>query len=133
MHTLGVVRLSAGGRLRIHYRIRRSPAGALTVQWSPRSDIRVHRDDGMHYITVRVTKDKNVKAWKHRTTYIPAFVKALDLYPVQELEKYILEERPRSGGYLLCAPLGRSGWRTTAYSNQANAFKEASAAPTICQ
>lgn len=125
VHTLGVVRKSAGGRLRVQYRIATGSRGEKKVVWSSTSSVRVCRDDHISYIKVLVTKDKNVQAWKHRTTYIPARVKALDLNPVHELERYIMEERPPSGGFLLAAPLGKKGWRSTPYSNQSNAFKGA--------
>ena len=124
-HTLGVVRKSAGARLRVKYRIRRDSHGQQQVVFSNDSPVQVCRDDHISYIKVVVSKDKNVQAWKHRTTYIPARVKALDINPVAALEKYLIDERPPSGGFLLAAPLGKNGWRTTPYSNQSNAFKQA--------
>ena len=124
-HTLGVVRKSAGARLKVKYRIRRDSRGQRTVVFSSDSPVQICRDDHISYIKVVVSKDKNVQAWKHRTSYIPAHVKALDINPVTELENYLIDEKLPSGSYLLAAPLGKVGWRSTPYSNQSNAFKQA--------
>ena len=80
-HTLGVVRKSAGARLKVKYRIRRDSRGQRTVVFSSDSPVQICRDDHISYIKVVVSKDKNVQAWKHRTSYIPAHVKALDVVP----------------------------------------------------
>ena len=124
-HTLGVVRKSAGARLKIKYRLRRDSQGRKVVVWAANSPVQVCRDGEIRYIKISVTKDKNVQAWKHRITFIPAKVKALGINPVEELEKYIIEESLPSGSNLLTAPFGKAGWRATPYSNQSNAFKEA--------
>ena len=124
VHALGVVRKSAGGRLTVRYRVRPGPHGRPVVQWHPKSQVQVHRGDHA-YISVKVTRDKNVSAWKHRETFIPEQIKVLGFSPVAELEEYMVRERPPSGGFLLAAPLGKSKFRTTPYSNQSNAFKTA--------
>ena len=47
---------------------------------------------------------------------------------IKELDTYILEEKPPSGGYLLASPKGGENskrFRTTAYSNQSQAYQKA--------
>ena len=124
LHTLGVLRKSAGARLRVRFKLKHTSAGTH-IQWSEKSDIRVESFNSQRIIVCKISKDKNVKAWKIRETVIPGEVKVLGLRPVEELEKYILSEQLPSGSYLLAAPVGRNAFRSTPYSNQSNAFKAA--------
>ena len=69
-HTLGVLRKGAGSRLRVMYTI-----VGKRVYWHPDSPIKVLvAGDGNPFIQIRVKDDKNVKAWKIRTSYIPHYV-----------------------------------------------------------
>ena len=122
-HLLGVLRKTAGSLLRVIYRKARG-----RIIWDPRSPVKVKTTaEGGRYIEVTVKDDKNVKAWKVRTSVIPEFVKALNLYPVKELEDYLLNDGPPSGSYLTAAPIGGKSaprFSLKPYSGQSDAFRD---------
>ena len=69
--------------------------------------------------------DKNATAKKRRDVYIPDKVRALRIRCVDMLEDYLRREKPPSGGLLLAAPVGRTRFRDTPYSNHHAAFRAA--------
>lgn len=117
----GILRKNAARRLRCDYRVR----GDGTVHYGPSSDVWVDREDRRPYIRLKVNADKNVTARKQREAVIPDVVRRLGIRPVAMLEGYLVRERPPSGGYLLAAPLGRTGFRTTPYGNMGKAYQDA--------
>lgn len=124
LHTLGVLRKRAGSLLRVRYRVQQQQ-GKQVIHWKSSSDVLVQDHEGGKIIVCKVNVDKNVKAWKLRETVIPSVIEIWDFHPVAELETYILQERPPSGSYLTAAPLGKSDFRSTPYSNQSNSMKKA--------
>jgi hypothetical protein len=77
------------------------------------------------FIHALVSADKNVTSRKRRDVYIPDRVYELRIDCIDLLEDYILRERPPSGGLLLAAPLGKTGFRSNPYTNQHAAFRAA--------
>ena len=122
MCNLGLLRKNASRRLRIIYRVRDDG----TIHYDPRSSVRVMRPPPPQepFIHVKVKGDKNVTSAKQGDRYIPSYVAALDVLPVELLETYLIRDRPPSGGYLLVAPLGHAQWRDTPYGNHGPAFKK---------
>ena len=130
--TLGPFRPSAATTLRVKYEVR---GGA--VQYAQDSPVRVVRNDPAWrepYIAVQVGtgvygdadrhRDKNVSAANRRCVPIPA--RALGVRPVAELERYLREVHPPSGGFLLAAPLGRAARFSKArYGNAGGALNTA--------
>ena len=55
----------------------------------------------------------------------PDKVRALRINCVKMLEDYLRREKPPSGGLLLAAPVGRTRFRDTPYSNHHAAFRAA--------
>ena len=123
MHTLGVLRPKAGAHMRIKFTVR-----GRHITYHKSSAFRVNKIDGIKHLDLTIRKDKNVKSYKIRTSYIPSWIKELGINPVAEFEKYVLESGIKSGNYFLAAPLGgerSKGFRTTAYTNHSTAFKKA--------
>jgi hypothetical protein len=119
---LGMLRKNASRSLRIVYRITRSGK----IKYGKDSQVRVVRETARRPFLHGFTHaDKNASAARRRDFYMPDHVPALDLWPVQEFEDYLRTERPPSGGYLLAAPLGRYGHRTTRYGSHGTAFIQA--------
>lgn len=103
---LGMLRQKAATHLIVCYRVVTNASGAPCVEYLEGSDVAVVRDNvdlGVH-IVINVDVDKNVNALKRRNAYIPDEVPALNLFPVQMLERYLMKYRPPSGGFLLSAP-----------------------------
>ena len=67
--------------------------------------------------------DKNVDAMHTRSIPVPC--RMLGCNPVELLEAYVINERPPSGNRLLTAPLGATGFRSTAYTAACKAAKDA--------
>ena len=118
---LGMLRKNASRFLRVKYRVVDG-----RVCYSSSSPVQVVRPPrGRPYIHAVVSADKNVTSRKRRDVYIPDKVYRLDVKAVDMLETYILRERPPSGGLLLAAPLGKTGFRATPYTNHHAAFRAA--------
>jgi len=66
-------------------------------------------------------KDKNVHASKVRLVSIPDV--CMGVHPVRMLEDYLMRVGPPSGGQLLVAPQGASGFRKTRYTAWCALFK----------
>ena len=122
--TVGVLRKGTGPELRIEYRIRQDARGRERVIFGPRSDLQDLTLDGVRCLRARRVVDKNVLAGTFRDSFFPERIEALGVSPRKEILEYILRERPPSGGQLLAAPAGQTGFRTTRYSNVGKAVKE---------
>ena len=102
---LGMLRAGATNALIIMYSITRAQNGDLIIIYEEGSDIHVlPSDDGHLYIEVNVDSDKNVNSLNRRKAYIPDFVEALDVHPVEMLQDYLLAAQPPSGGRLFAKP-----------------------------
>ena len=123
LSTAGPFRPNAMSQLRCIYNLTADGG----VEFGPTSPLQVIRGDPnweAPYIHITVREDKNVDA-KHgpREVHIPAQFMG---FPILDwIIEYLRNERPPSGGYLLCAPHGRAGWRATPYTNHGEAFKKA--------
>jgi hypothetical protein len=122
--TFGPLRPGASARLRVFYRV--APGGA--VEYGPESDVWVVRDDVAHprpYVCIRVRPgmDKNVDGRRERVCFIPSVV--LGVPVVSLLEGYLACSGPPSGAFLLQAPSGRCGHRSTPYGGHCRAFRAA--------
>lgn len=124
---LGLLRKNASRQLRCTYRVRSN--GRVT--YPADSQVRVVRPPPPEpsYIHVRVggrhSSDKNATAAKPGDRFIPAIVHQLEVHPVELFEAYLVLERPPSGGLLLAAPLGKTGFRDTPFTNHGEAFVKA--------
>lgn len=117
---LGILRKNASRRLIIKYDV----IGNQVI-YHEDSGVKVNRDGDKPFIQGRVYVDKNVTARKQREFFIPHKVRRLGVRPVDFLESYLINERPPSGGYLLAAPIGATGFRDTPYGNHGSAFVNA--------
>jgi len=120
--TLGPLRPTASSRIVVKYSITRN--GELLFHSD--SDIKIIQSDSSNihpYILVYIRRDKNVTSRNPREHFIPHYF--LGFKPVQILQKYLLEQRPPSGSYLLSAPIGKTGFRTTKYTAQGKAISTA--------
>jgi len=121
---LGLLRPNASKQLRCSYRLRADGR----VEFATNSQVRVVRPPypAAPFIHVRVggghSSDKNATSAKPGDRFIPAVVHQLELKPVELFEAYLIIERPPSGGLLFAAPLGKTGFRLTTFSNHGEAF-----------
>ena len=123
LHTLGVLRPKAGANMRIKF-----TRTGQHITYHKSSAFKVNNIDGIKHLDLIVRKDKNVKSYKIRESYIPSYIKEMGIYPVAEFETYLRESGIQSGNYFLAAPLGgeRSrSFRTNPYTNHSKAFKKA--------
>ena len=80
----------------------------------------------MHYISVRVIEDKthDARAGAHMS-YLPMSIPGLGVNSGWAILRYLVDNRPPAGGFLLAAPLGPSSWSTSPFSIMAGVFKGA--------
>jgi hypothetical protein len=104
----GMLRNTAVKALTIVYEISRD---GLTVTYLPGSNVRIEWNEafGADCIIVDVDSDKNMNAQKAardggRHAFIPATLEHLGVTPAEDLNNYILRERPPSGGPLFAYP-----------------------------
>lgn len=125
--TVGPLRPAAAAHLVVVYELR---AGG-GVSYGDDSQIEVvggSPDWAARHLLIHLGKgnaraDKNVDAMHTRSIPVPH--KMLGCRPVDLFEDYLREEKPPSGGYLLSAPLGAVGFRTTAYTLACKSVKDA--------
>jgi hypothetical protein len=123
--TFGVLRPRGASRLRVYHRFATSEQGRALV-FERRSAFQwVKVDSGVRALRIRVTKDKNVLGGRVRHAYLPERVEALGLEPAREVMEYIASEGVPSGSFLLAAPQGRRGFRSTEYTGACRAFQKA--------
>jgi len=121
---LGPFRPVAATNITVKYEIRRNGAGKPCVRYLGGSGIWVERSDPRWprpYIVVHLKRDKNVNASKVRFVPIPDV--CMGVRPVRMLEDYLVGVGPPSGGKLLVAPHGASGFRNTRYTACCALFK----------
>ena len=121
IHTLVSMRPKGGARIRVAYRV--SARGA--VGFLPGTHVEWEAVAGVNVLRFRIYREKNVSSAKERYTYLPPSIEALGVRPVAEVIAYLVREQPPSGGYLLTAPRGATGWWPTPYTAQSRAFKMA--------
>lgn len=118
---VGMLRKNASRRLTCTYELL-----PRTIIYAPDSRVKVVRERGQRpLIHAAVAADKNATSKKRRDVYIPDKVRALRINCVKMLEDYLRREKPPSGGLLLAAPVGRTRFRDTPYSNHHAAFRAA--------
>ena len=102
LSTLACLRRGALAHLRVAYTIE-----GRNIVFLPTSDVQIcysHDTYFPSYIRMRINKDKNVSATDEVYAYIPHFIPAMGLRPVELLRYYIMMFRPPSGSlYLVCS------------------------------
>jgi len=121
---LGPFRPVAATNITVRYEVRRDGEGKKWVRYLQGSGIWVERLDPRWprpYIVVHLKRDKNVHASKVRFVPIPDV--CMGIHPVEMLEDYLVKVGPPSGGRLLVAPQGTTGFRKTRYTACCALFK----------
>ena len=119
--TFGPFRPKAAAHLKVSYAVK----GGKIVYGS-QSEVRVIRGDPrwkQPYVLIVSKVDKNVDPSKVRRVPIPR--KVLGVRVVEQLENYLLDLRPPTGGFLLAAPQGKGKWRSTAFTAWGNVIQGA--------
>ena len=121
------MRQRAAAHVRVAYEVVQGPEGP-SISFLKDSDLQwgYCPESRMHYISVRVLEDKNHDAGTGaHTSYLPMSVPGLGVNPGWAILRYLVDNRPPSGGFLLAAPLGTKSWSSSPFSNMAGVFKGA--------
>jgi len=121
VNTLFVIRPDAAAHIVVKYVV--TEGG---VEFLADSELQMLKVESGRALAVGFTKDKNVHGGRWRWSVVPEAIPNLGVRPIDEILRYLVEEQPPSGGYLLAAPIGNAKvFRRTAYTGSCAAFQKA--------